>query len=774
MILYIDEAHNLEAVCAEAMSFDLTKATRAGCEAELTKCLRQGLNPLGISIPALEQLATTKDGLDSVLGTENRDMLEFRIMRSVLVNIEEFVDRVVFQPPDTGDIEYTVFPAAKFRKLLEEVNGPSIETFELFLELLDRAMGVSSAGDNADESGAAPAGRGNSPLQTLQSAIRILFETAKEGNEPSFRMVVHQDKGRQKGRTLSYWCFDPSIAMSNLEALGLRCMLLTSGTLSPLATFAAELGLSFPVRLENPHVITRNQVMAGVVKEGPRFSAEPATKLSSAYRVRGEATQLALGRTIMQVAQVVPDGLLVFFPSYSTMHSSIEVWKQKGPGPGGKKPSLWEHLLRRKLLVVEERESHELSAAILAHRTNVDSRNGSILFAVCRGKVSEGIDFSDEYGRAVIITGLPYPSAADPKVKLKREIADQRFRISKQRGGPSSSSAPQNVQVLSGSEWYTVQAIRAVNQAVGRAIRHRNDYGVVLLCDERFSASRIQEQVSKWLRPHINVFAQFQGVEGAVAQFFEQAKSAPFAAAANSKRALSDSLQQARDARGLEREGSSSAVLLAQETITRIVPKQFSNEELFAKVEELSEQAAAMREKSNEKLPGPSASVLPWESAKPIGGLSSVSLGTRAGQSTTADELSYSAQFLAKRAEEAGRKHSASRAENGGESGASREVRKGVGLRTPIAKTGKQGKAGNGVPLSQRAKTVFKSKEDLRKFVGIFRQIITAAKQAVEGLGPLQEGEEQRLEAVKAGVQATKEFVRFTRKRTEGSGQARK
>ncbi len=36
--------------------------------------------------------------------------------------------------------------------------------------------------------------------------------------------------------------------------------------------------------------------------------------------------------------------------------------------------------------------------------------------AVCRGKVSEGLDFANNYGRAVVITGLPYPAAFDPKV----------------------------------------------------------------------------------------------------------------------------------------------------------------------------------------------------------------------------------------------------------------------------------------------------------------------------------------------------------------------
>ena len=34
-------------------------------------------------------------------------------------------------------------------------------------------------------------------------------------------------------------------------------------------------------------------------------------------------------------------------------------------------------------------------------------------------KVSEGLDFADINGRAVVITGLPYPPRMDPKVQNK-------------------------------------------------------------------------------------------------------------------------------------------------------------------------------------------------------------------------------------------------------------------------------------------------------------------------------------------------------------------
>lgn len=45
---------------------------------------------------------------------------------------------------------------------------------------------------------------------------------------------------------------------------------------------------------------------------------------------------------------------------------------------------------------------------------------GGLLMAVCRGKVSEGIDFADHHARTVVLVGIPFPNVKDPKVNLKK------------------------------------------------------------------------------------------------------------------------------------------------------------------------------------------------------------------------------------------------------------------------------------------------------------------------------------------------------------------
>lgn len=54
-----------------------------------------------------------------------------------------------------------------------------------------------------------------------------------------------------------------------------------------------------------------------------------------------------------------------------------------------------------------------------------EGSKGACFFAVCRGKVSEGLDFADANGRGVIITGLPFPPLRDPRVILKKQYLDR-------------------------------------------------------------------------------------------------------------------------------------------------------------------------------------------------------------------------------------------------------------------------------------------------------------------------------------------------------------
>jgi Rad3-related DNA helicase len=49
---------------------------------------------------------------------------------------------------------------------------------------------------------------------------------------------------------------------------------------------------------------------------------------------------------------------------------------------------------------------------------------GAVYFAVCGGKLSEGIDFTDSMARAVFIIGIPFPNTSSLKTKSKKNYLD--------------------------------------------------------------------------------------------------------------------------------------------------------------------------------------------------------------------------------------------------------------------------------------------------------------------------------------------------------------
>ena len=119
------------------------------------------------------------------------------------------------------------------------------------------------------------------------------------------------------------------------------------------------------------------------------------------------------------------------------------------------------------------------------------SITGAIFFGVCRGKISEGIDFKDFMARGVLAVSIPYPNTRSHQVQLMREYMDQRHSID-----PS---------VQTGSSWYNEQAFRALNQGLGRCIRHSRDYGAIIILESRFVNKEMQKKLSRWFRDVIRI-----------------------------------------------------------------------------------------------------------------------------------------------------------------------------------------------------------------------------------------------------------------------------
>ncbi|XP_070444764.1 regulator of telomere elongation helicase 1 isoform X27 [Equus przewalskii] len=508
-VVIFDEAHNVEKMCEESASFDLTPHDVAsGLDVidqvleEQTKVAQQGDLLLEFSA----------DSSSSGLNMELEDIAKLKM---ILLRLEGAIDAVELPGDDNG------------------VTKPGSYIFELFAEAQITFQTKGCILDSLDQIIQHLAGRAGlftntAGLQKLADIIQIVFSMDPAEGGPSsmvgpgvsqsYKVHIHPDTShrrtaqrsdawstsaaRKQGKVLSYWCFSPGHSMRELVRQGVRTLILTSGTLAPVSSFALEMQIPFPVCLENPHVIDKHQIWVGVVPKGP-----DGAQLSSAFDKRFSDTCLAsLGKALGNIARVVPHGLLVFFPSYPVMEKSLEFWRAQ---------DFARKLEALKPVFVEPRSKGGLSEVMDAYYSTVASpgASGAVFLAVCRGKVSEGLDFADTNGRGVIVTGLPYPPRMDPRVVLKMQFLDEM----KGQGGARG-------QFLSGRDWYRQQASRAVNQAIGRVIRHRHDYGAVFLCDHRFSYADARAQLPSWVRPHVKVYDGFGHVIRDVAQFFRIAQ----------------------------------------------------------------------------------------------------------------------------------------------------------------------------------------------------------------------------------------------------------
>ena len=274
-----------------------------------------------------------------------------------------------------------------------------------------------------------------------------------------------------------------------------------------MLTFASELEVRFPITLEANHVIDRKQVWAGSIGFGPTGHSLNATyHNSNSYGFQDE-----VGRLILNICSRVPHGILVFLPSYKLLNDLITRWQSTG---------LWTSLFEKKAILSEPKFGDELEQVMKEFYSVISSTNntkndlgqdGALFLAVCRGKVSEGLDFADNNARAVVCVGIPFPAVKDTLVDLKKKYNDNRKK--------------QKPEILPGRDWYEIQAFRALNQALGRCIRHKMDWGAILMVDDRYAKNpRYVNSLSKWVRGRVVNYNNCAGMLESLNNFTEDMK----------------------------------------------------------------------------------------------------------------------------------------------------------------------------------------------------------------------------------------------------------
>jgi len=225
------------------------------------------------------------------------------------------------------------------------------------------------------------------------------------------------------------------------------------------------LGFNTVVQESYSMTLARHSFLPMVVTRGSDQSA-----ISSGFKIRNEPGVVRnYGSLLMEFSKITPDGIVVFFPSYLYMESIISMWQGMG---------ILDEIWKFKLILVETPDSQETSLALETYRTACCNGRGAILLCVARGKVSEGIDFDHHYGRTVLCVGVPFQYTESRILKARLEFLRENYRIRE-------------------NDFLSFDAMRHAAQCLGRVLRGKDDYGIMVLGDRRFQKKR--NQLPKWI-----------------------------------------------------------------------------------------------------------------------------------------------------------------------------------------------------------------------------------------------------------------------------------
>ncbi|CAJ1946013.1 unnamed protein product [Cylindrotheca closterium] len=496
-LVLVDEAHNLPQAIANLQSCTLTATTLEGASHQVnsyTKEYMDRLSPRHLQL--LGQLKQLLRGFQECLGSSSSDKNSYgRIAGDSGGTSKELLSPLQFLCRYKLD-RINIFPLLRYMeetKLSQKLLGfvPTVEDGD------DAKDGDDNAGpglfhrdsDKAIEEVKRKKKKKKttrlSPIAVVESFLSKLNYANADG-----KIVICPNEHK-----IQFVVLNPAVASEDDLYHRPRALCLVGGTLQPMDVMIQELVPDLSqvacdaqraisngnsgfksdklVAFSCGHVVPKSNVLLQAITKVDGVPLDIRHKSRSLPEVMN-----AIGKSILRLAKQVPNGMVVFTGSYRYEQALVDFWKTKAP-------HIWKELNSTKRLFREPKDSKQTDEVLTSFSDAASSdRRGALLFSVMGGKLSEGINFANELCRCVVVIGLPYPDAKDPllqeKLKLLPASAD---------GGSSG-----------GFSYLRSLCLRSVNQSVGRAIRHANDYAGIVLMDVRYTQDdAIGRGLPKWL-----------------------------------------------------------------------------------------------------------------------------------------------------------------------------------------------------------------------------------------------------------------------------------
>ncbi|CAL8319641.1 unnamed protein product [Gadus morhua 'NCC'] len=379
------------------------------------------------------------------------------------------------------------------------------EGLSRYLQALQKGPPAPPSVPTGDQQGPAEAEHvlAASPMMQVEGFLMALTNSNKDG-----RVVVHR-QGTLSESSVKFLLLNPAVHFAQVLT-ECRAVIIAGGTMQPVSDFKQELLFSAGVAQERitefscGHVIPPGNILPLVMSSGPS-----GQELEFTFQNRDTPRMMdETGRVLFNLCTVVPGGVVCFFPSYEYSRRTLAHWDSSGA---------LARLAAKKKIFQEPKKANqveqvlgEFSRCIQRCAADGGALTGALLFSVVGGKMSEGINFSDDLGRCVVMVGMPYPNIKSPELQEKMAYLDK--HLPHAAGRSPGQALIENL------------CMRAVNQSIGRAIRHRGDYSSIVLCDRRYSRPATVAKLPEWIRSRTQVHASFGTAFAALRKFFVEKK----------------------------------------------------------------------------------------------------------------------------------------------------------------------------------------------------------------------------------------------------------
>ena len=312
-------------------------------------------------------------------------------------------------------------------------------------EIVDDLMGLSESIREKNQKA------GEFKETAIERLTEFLVRLSQSATDPAFLTIYRRGEG---GITLEVRNIDPAASLSEVCSSH-ACCILISGTLSPVGSFSRYyFGDANVTTLSLPNAFPKENRLVAC-----------ANDITTAFSMRQNRENITRITDYIRTFAALKGNRAVYFPSYQILESYAELAAPH---------------IRGRRVFIEPRNAADAGAALTEFLSLPSRGESGVMFAVCGGKWSEGLDYRGEMLNGAMVIGLPLAPFNRVR-KMTIEYFRHKFGV--------------EGEFLC----YTLPAINRSLQALGRVLRTPDDHGVLVLGEKRFLESRVRTALPGWI-----------------------------------------------------------------------------------------------------------------------------------------------------------------------------------------------------------------------------------------------------------------------------------